>query len=299
MQTRSGKVRLLIVRHGETDCNVQGIIQGQLDTELNGVGRRQAEHAGAELSKHHIDEVYASPLRRAKDTADTIVAVHPHHGSSQMAYWTDDRLKERAFGTLEGKTFDRSKPKRDSIQGIEQMDVFIDRLSGFLTDVLTRPAPFSPSEAKIHSDASRHWAEVTRRVTIDHSGDGDGDVKKDSNALLIGKNSFERTILLVAHGAAISALVGSFLQDMGLATLAKGLVRTRIWNCSITEVIVDMAQLPTRDSRVDLEPLIRDQSDKGFIIERWADVSHLPDDIDDAVNGLGNVDEMVGKVASS
>lgn len=121
MGARGEKVRLLIVRHGETDCNVQGIIQGQLDTDLNDVGRRQADFLGAALRREHIDEVYASPLRRAKDTADAIVASHASHSHGHLPYWLDDRLKERGFGALEGKTFDRSKPKRDSMDGIEQM----------------------------------------------------------------------------------------------------------------------------------------------------------------------------------
>lgn len=121
MGGRDGKIRLLIVRHGETDCNVQGIIQGQLDTDLNAVGRKQAEYVGKALSKETIDEVYTSPLRRAKDTADAIVRHHPSCVSSKNSYWLDDRLKERAFGSLEGKTYDRNKPKRDSIDGIEPM----------------------------------------------------------------------------------------------------------------------------------------------------------------------------------
>lgn len=121
MGSRSGKLRLLIVRHGETDCNVQGIIQGQLDTDLNDVGRRQAEYVGSALQSEDINEVYSSPLRRAKETADAIVAVHPNHHLKRLSYWVDDRLKERGFGSLEGRSFDRSKPKRDSIDGIEQM----------------------------------------------------------------------------------------------------------------------------------------------------------------------------------
>lgn len=116
-------MRLLIVRHGETDCNVQGIIQGQLDTDLNSVGMRQAQYVGSALRSQAIDEVYTSPLRRAKDTADAIVAAHPYLSTRTEAYWLDDRLKERAFGSLEGKRYDRSKPKRDSIDGIEQMNV--------------------------------------------------------------------------------------------------------------------------------------------------------------------------------
>lgn len=126
--SRKKSLRLLIVRHGETDCNVQGIIQGQMDTDLNQVGRQQAKYVAEALAVEDVDEVYASPLRRAKDTADAIVSEHPNFAVGRLAYWVDDRLKERGFGALEGKTFDRSKPKRDSFDGIEQMKEYVPAL---------------------------------------------------------------------------------------------------------------------------------------------------------------------------
>lgn len=115
---RNERVRFLIVRHGETDSNVAGIIQGQLDTDLNARGRRQAAQVGKALSTVDIDEVYSSPLRRAADTARAIVEAHPKQ--ARLPVWFDDRFKERGFGSLEGRTYDRSKPKRDSIDGIEK-----------------------------------------------------------------------------------------------------------------------------------------------------------------------------------
>lgn len=111
-------MRFLIVRHGETDSNVAGIIQGQLDTDLNARGRRQAAQVGAALATVDIDEVYTSPLRRASDTARAIVEAHPKR--ERLPVWFDDRFKERGFGSLEGRSYDRSKPKRDSIDGIEK-----------------------------------------------------------------------------------------------------------------------------------------------------------------------------------
>jgi broad specificity phosphatase PhoE len=96
------------------------------------------------------------------------------------------------------------------------------------------------------------------------------EMQTSGDFVTLDEGGADRTILIVAHGAAISALVGTFLQDMGIASLADGIVRTRIWNCSITEVIVEMAELPIRNNRVDFQPLIEVQSRKAFIIERWA-----------------------------
>lgn len=140
-----------------------------------------------------------------------------------------------------------------------------------------------------------------------------------------------RTIVIVAHGAAISALIGAVLLDSGLAVLGVGVSRTRIWNCSITEIFFNLGQrrdlplLETKDGqrRVDLVSLVDQSSEaKRFVIERWAgecssamrakanslshvlkdvsraDVRHLPPSLDDAVADKGSADEMVGRQAS-
>lgn len=68
----SSRIRLLVVRHGETDFNVRGVIQGQLNTEgcqLNAKGKAQAKVVAAALASEKIDEVYASPLGRAKEVS--------------------------------------------------------------------------------------------------------------------------------------------------------------------------------------------------------------------------------------
>lgn len=62
-------LRILLIRHGETDHNVKGIIQGQLDTPLNALGRIQASLLGKALGSEKIDDIYASPLQRAADVS--------------------------------------------------------------------------------------------------------------------------------------------------------------------------------------------------------------------------------------
>jgi broad specificity phosphatase PhoE len=63
---------LYLVRHGETNANALGQIQGQLDTELSPLGKRQAKAVSERLAGEEIDAIVCSPLRRARDTAAAI-----------------------------------------------------------------------------------------------------------------------------------------------------------------------------------------------------------------------------------
>ncbi|MDM0043203.1 histidine phosphatase family protein [Variovorax dokdonensis] len=91
--------RIIAVRHGETDWNASTRLQGQLDIELNAKGRWQAQRAGRALAREDVGAVYSSDLARAWQTAEAIAA--PHGVDIQP----DQRLRERAFGEFEGRTF--------------------------------------------------------------------------------------------------------------------------------------------------------------------------------------------------
>lgn len=56
--------RVLLVRHGETNENVQGIVQGQLDTLLNAMGVQQAQRTGVALQAEPVARIISSPLQR-------------------------------------------------------------------------------------------------------------------------------------------------------------------------------------------------------------------------------------------
>jgi probable phosphoglycerate mutase len=91
--------RLIAVRHGETAWNVETRIQGQLDVPLNAKGRWQAGRVGQALADEPIDAIYSSDLGRAWETAQAIALPHG------LAVTADLRLRERAFGSFEGRTF--------------------------------------------------------------------------------------------------------------------------------------------------------------------------------------------------
>jgi alpha-ribazole phosphatase len=61
--------RLILIRHGETDWNVEGRWQGHADVPLNARGRAQAEEIAAALAGQEIAAIYASDLERARETA--------------------------------------------------------------------------------------------------------------------------------------------------------------------------------------------------------------------------------------
>jgi len=91
--------RLIVVRHGETAWNVDTRIQGQLDIGLNATGVRQAQQLGQALADETVAAVYASDLSRAWDTARAVA------GPLGIEVVAEPRLRERAFGQFEGRTF--------------------------------------------------------------------------------------------------------------------------------------------------------------------------------------------------
>lgn len=96
---------ICLVRHGETDWNRVGRLQGMQDTPLNPRGRDQAAAAGRLLATIHPEvagfDFVASPLSRARTTMELMRAAMR---LPPTAYRLDDRLKELTFGRWEGMT---------------------------------------------------------------------------------------------------------------------------------------------------------------------------------------------------
>lgn len=91
-------VRITLVRHGETDWNLDRRLQGHLDIPLNATGRRQAQQAAAALAHERFDAILTSNLSRAADTAHAIAA--RTGGQVQPT----ERLRERHYGIFQGLT---------------------------------------------------------------------------------------------------------------------------------------------------------------------------------------------------
>ncbi len=69
-------MRIILCRHGETDFNVQKRLQGILDTEINGRGRKQARLVAQRLKGKEIEYAFSSPLKRCRETAKEIMKFH-------------------------------------------------------------------------------------------------------------------------------------------------------------------------------------------------------------------------------
>jgi broad specificity phosphatase PhoE len=89
---------LLLARHGETDWNAEGRLQGHTDRPLNEHGRRQAAALAARLARERIDAVVASDLARARETAEIVAE------RLGLRVTLDPDLRERDWGTWEGLT---------------------------------------------------------------------------------------------------------------------------------------------------------------------------------------------------
>lgn len=115
-------MRLYFIRHGETDWNLEGRLQGQRDIPLNDLGRVQAEEAGRRLQglvaqPEDLDYV-ASPMSRTRETMEILraaIGLHP------TAYRIDERLREITFGAWEGLTWKQvRKAHPDAAQARER-----------------------------------------------------------------------------------------------------------------------------------------------------------------------------------
>ena len=91
--------QLILVRHGETEHNVAGIVQGWSDSELSERGRRQVVRLAERLKTFEADVIFSSPLQRAMTTAQHIA------GTTGLEVRTLDGLREMNYGRWEGQSF--------------------------------------------------------------------------------------------------------------------------------------------------------------------------------------------------
>jgi broad specificity phosphatase PhoE len=89
---------LMLVRHGETDWNADGRLQGQTDRPLSEFGRRQARRLAEELADDELEAIYASDLSRARETAEIVGE------RLGLPVVLDADLREKDWGTWEGLT---------------------------------------------------------------------------------------------------------------------------------------------------------------------------------------------------
>jgi alpha-ribazole phosphatase len=132
---------LLLVRHGQTLWNEQSRYLGWSDLALNELGKRQTQALVEQLADREFKAIYSSDLQRATDVARAIAR------RSHRVVRPDSRLREMAFGSIEGLTFDEAQARQparmsawlsdvyQTLPDAEPYNVFSARISSFLADV--------------------------------------------------------------------------------------------------------------------------------------------------------------------
>ena len=120
---------LLLVRHGETDWNADGRLQGQTDRPLSDYGRRQARKLAGELEGEELEAIYSSDLARARETAEIVGE------RLGLPVELDPELREKDWGTWEGLT----AVERDRVEFVgESTQAHQERILGALRRIAER-----------------------------------------------------------------------------------------------------------------------------------------------------------------
>jgi 2,3-bisphosphoglycerate-dependent phosphoglycerate mutase len=132
---------LILVRHGESQGNIQGIITGALDLDLTDLGREQARRVGQRLASEPVAALYASTRIRASNTA---AAIGTHHNLDPILI---EGLDEYRYGEAEGLTWPELAERfpttrqdwgRGSVPGEEGRDVFRQRVGAAIDELAER-----------------------------------------------------------------------------------------------------------------------------------------------------------------
>ena len=213
---------LLLCRHGETEANKEHIIQGQSESDLTATGRAQAAALGQELTRRIGGggegpplalTVYSSDLRRARDTAQAAVdalvgaGVVPA-GSLRLA--TDERLRERRLGALQGRTAKESRGRWPLLWRAFQSDD-----GGAAAPCSSEPGADENGGIESSDEVRRRAGAALAEITAAHAG---------------------QRVVVVSHGGCIHSAIMAVCTN--LSDVA------HIGNCSITTLVPAGAGLP-------------------------------------------------------
>lgn len=125
-------MKLILVRHGETDWNAKSKILSRTDIELNKNGKKQAKIVAKKLKKENFDLIYSSTLKRALQTAEEINKYH------KLEIKKTNLLFERDFGDFEGTNYNKLDLReiRDNHlykkYNMEKPEIFEKRITDFI-----------------------------------------------------------------------------------------------------------------------------------------------------------------------
>jgi broad specificity phosphatase PhoE len=165
--------RLILIRHGQTDWNISGRMQGQLESDLTELGRSQAKETARALAPREPLVIIASDLRRAWDTA----VIMADHCDPAVPLVREPRLRETGLGEWEGLTHTEVDAQDPGVRSAWRFD-----------------ARLAPPGGENRLDVAERAVPVVEE-------------------LLAGRqHRTDRPAVLVAHGGVIAALVAALLD---------------------------------------------------------------------------------------
>jgi broad specificity phosphatase PhoE len=209
---------VLLVRHGQTDWNEEGVFRGRIDVKLNALGRRQAEIIGRVLSEIPLAAVYSSPLSRAMETAECIAA-QKHAGVTVQPC---SELIDIDFGEWEGMRVTEVKSAYPDVFELWEGHPEKVRIPGAetLQDVRTRMV--SGLHAVVSENAGRTMALVSHGLTnkvllcallgLDNSHFWK--IKQDNGAINIFKYTAEGTKLILMNETTHLRPITEIVEDV-------------------------------------------------------------------------------------
>lgn len=139
---------MYLVRHGETDWNINSLIQGHTDIDLNKKGKVQAKQLVKLLKHIKFNAVFSSDLIRAKRTAEMIAS------KAKVKVQTTPALRERYFGRFEGKSYKTHDREIVSLLNQYRTNVLTQKKTIIESDqsVINRLIPFMKKVARDYID---------------------------------------------------------------------------------------------------------------------------------------------------
>jgi broad specificity phosphatase PhoE len=135
-------MHLYLIRHGETVDNVAGLYAGSRDSQLTNHGVEQTKRLGQHFARNGVTftHIFASPLSRAHRTAEAILKAQPTDHDSGVGEGIEivkkDELKERDFGSFEGKPFSSRTRSGEDGDDVETKEALAKRVDVFLDECL-------------------------------------------------------------------------------------------------------------------------------------------------------------------
>ena len=192
--------RVVVVRHGETDWNRHGRMQGWAPVPLNELGREQATRAGEWVTDEYaIDRVFSSDLVRTRETAERLISAFDESPAAKLPVEYEHYWRERGLGVYQGLTY---------------------------TDVSERFPEFALGDAAYEAvdavpENGESIRDVADRVTLRFRDAAD--------------EYTDETLLVVSHGGPIRLLLG-YAKEM---TISEALKNHPQDNCAVNEFILE------------------------------------------------------------